>query len=69
MLEPLAVRATPCKVALQFFVWNKSPLLEIDQEHPPRLEPPLGLDVFGVDREHTHLAGHDHPIIVREIIT
>ena len=42
------------------------PLLGVDQEHAPRLEPPLDLDLLGRDLEDADLRRHDHEIVVRD---
>ncbi len=67
--QPLAVRRAIRKFVLQFLVRDQPPLLEIDQKHAARFEAPLLLDQSGVDTQHSDLAGHDHPIVVCQVIT
>ena len=59
-LEPLAVRLAPRDTALDVLVLDDPALVEIDQEHLPRRQAALALDVLGRDRHHAGLGGqHD----------
>ena len=56
------------KSLLQLVVGNQPALLEIDEEHAARLQAALGLDVLRLDPQHAHFAGHDHAVVVREVV-
>ncbi len=55
-------------VALQFLVGNQPPFFEVDQEHPARLQATLFFDDRWIDRQHADFAGHDHAVIVRDVV-
>ena len=66
--QPFAVRAARGKIGFDFLVGNHRAFLEINEEHPARLQSAFGLYVGGIDGDHAHFAGHNHAVIVREII-
>ena len=66
--EPFAVRAARGKVGLDFLIGNHRAFFEIDEEHPARLQASLGFHVGGIHGNYAHFAGHNHAVVVREII-
>ena len=68
MLQPLGIGPLRGDFLLQLLVGNQPALLEIDQEHPARLQAALLLDDLGIDRQHADFAGHDHAVVGREVI-
>ncbi len=53
---------------LQFLVGNEPALVEIDQQHLARLQPPLLDDVLFRNRQHAHLGRHDDAVVAGEQI-
>ena len=67
--HPLSVGARRGHHRLELVVGDDAPLLEVDEEHAPRLEPPLGRDVrVGEVVEHTNLAREHHAPVVGHIV-
>ena len=48
---------------LQLLVVDDPPLLQVDEEHLPRLQPPLGDDLLGRDVEDAGLGAHDDEVV------
>ena len=53
---------------LELFVRNEPALLEVDQQHLARLQPPLGDDVLLRDRQYAHLGCHDDAVVAGDEI-
>ena len=66
--EPLGVGALASDAALQFLVGDDAAAVEVDQEHPPRLQPPLAEHAFGLDGDDAGLGGHDHQVVVGDVV-
>ena len=66
--QPFAVRPAGRKVGLDFLIGHHCAFLKIDEKHPARLQAAFGFYVGGIDGDYTHLAGHDHAVVVGEII-
>ena len=63
-VEPPLPGARRGQPGLQLLVVDDAALLEVDEQHPPRLEPPLADDPGLRDVEHPDLGGHDDPMVV-----
>ena len=68
LLEPLAPRALVHQLLLDLPVVDDPPLLHVDQEDLARLEPPLLQHLLRLDRQHADLAGHDHQIVLGDVV-
>ena len=67
--DPIGVRPGRGKLLLESFIRNEFATFKVDEEHPPRLEPPLDPHILRFDRrENTDLARHDDAIVVGEVI-
>ena len=66
--EPLGIGAPRGDAALQFLVGDDAAAVEVDQEHPPRLQSPLAEHAFGLDRDDPGLGGHDHQVVVGDVV-
>ena len=64
LVEPPLPRTRRGELGLELLVADDAALLEIDEQHPPRLEPPLADDPGLRDVEHPDLGGHDEPMVV-----
>ena len=53
---------------LELLVGDEPALVEIDQQHLARLQPPLLDDVLFRDRQHAHLRGHDDAVVAGDEI-
>ncbi len=67
--QPLPVRSPSGKIVLDLFVRDQPPLFEIDQKDAARLEAALLLHVARLDLQHAHFAGHDHTVVVSQVIS
>ena len=56
------------QLRLEFFIGDEPALVEIDQQHLARLQPPLHENVLLGNRQYTHLGGHDDAIVARDEI-
>ncbi len=63
-VDPRAVRLGGRERALELVVVDDAALLGVDQQHLPRLQPPLPDDLALGNVEHADLGGHDHEIVV-----
>ena len=64
LVEPPLPGARCGKLGLQLPIADDAALLQVDEQHPPRLEPPLADDPVLGDVEHPDLGGHDDPMVV-----
>ena len=55
LVEPLLVGLGARKTVLEFRIIDDSALLEVDEQHLPRLEPPFLDDLLLGDVQHAHL--------------
>ena len=62
--QPLTVRLGVGERRLQLLVLDNPTLGEIDQQHPPWLEPAFADDIRFGDLQHAHLRRHDHAVVV-----
>ena len=51
------------QLRLDLFVGNEPALLEIDQQHLARLQPPLGDDLLLRNRQHADFRRHDDAVV------
>ncbi len=63
LLQPVPIGMALGERRLQLLVRDQAALVEIDQQHLARLQPPLGDDVLLRDRQHAHLGGHDDAVV------
>ena len=66
--EPFLVGMALRQRRLQFLVRNEPALVEIDQQHLARLQPPLLDDVLFRNRQHAHLGRHHDAVVAGEQI-
>ena len=66
--EPFLVGMALRQRRLQFLVGNEPALVEIDQQHLARLQPPLLDDVLFRNRQHAHFRRHDDAVVAGEQI-
>ena len=66
--EPLRVRPLRGDAALQLLVGDDAAEVEVDQEHPAGLEPPLAQHPFRLDRDDAGLRRHDDQVVVRDVV-
>ena len=64
LVEPPLPRARRGELGLELLVADDAALLEVDEQHPARLEPPLAHDPGLRDVEHADLGGHDEPMVI-----
>ena len=63
-VQPLVVRVLGGELALDLVVLDDAVLVDVDQEHPAGLEPPLADDARRVEVEHADLGGeHDEAVV------
>src|SRR5947199_94016 len=63
-VQPLVVRVLRGELALDLVVLDDPVLVDVDQEHPARLEPALADDRGRVEVEHADLGGEDDESVV-----
>ncbi len=63
-LQPLLVGIARGEIGLEVVVGDDLALLQVDQQHLARLQPPLARDVLLFDGEHAGLRRHDHPVVL-----
>ncbi len=63
-VEPFSIRMGRGERVFQLLVVDDLALLEVDQEHLSRLEPPFPDDPFRRDLERAHFRRHDHAAVV-----
>ena len=68
-VQPLTIRTGAGHLLLDLFVADNAPLFRIDQEHTARLQPAFFQDSLGRHVEHANLRGHDHQIVLGDIVT
>ena len=68
LLQPRRVRLGRGDALLQLVVGDDALLAGVDEEHAPRLQPPLLLHVLDRDVEHAHLGGHHHQAVVGDVV-
>ena len=64
LVEPPLPRTRRGQLRLQLLVADDAALLQVDEQHPARLEPPLADDPGLRDVEHPDLGGHDEAMVV-----
>ena len=64
LVEQPLPRAGRGETRLELLVADDAPLLEVDEQHASRLEPPLADDPLLGDVEHPDLGGHDDAMVV-----
>ncbi len=62
--QPLPVGLRLGELGLDLLVGDDGALLQVDQQHLARLQPPLGDDLFRRDGQRAHLGRHDHLVVV-----
>ncbi len=68
VLDPLLVGLAVREIAFELLVVDHSPLIEVDQEHAARLQPPLAHDLRFGHRQHAGLGAHDHHVVVGDAV-
>ncbi len=68
VVEPLGIGLGPRELGLQFLVLDDPPLLEIDEQHPAWLEPPLAHDVLFGERQHAAFRSEADEIVLRHAV-
>ena len=63
-MQPLVVRRLGRERLLDLVVLDDPLLVEVDQEHPARLQPALADDRRRVDVEHADLGGQHHQAVL-----
>ena len=63
-MQPVLVRLGGGERGLEFLVLDDPALIEIDQQHAARLEPPLADNIVFLDRQHAAFRGHDDDIVI-----
>src|SRR3954464_3770361 len=68
LLEPLAIGPPGSEFMLDFFIRHHTALLQVDEQHLPRLQPPLAGDLFGRKRQNAGFRRHDQqPVISYQV--
>ena len=67
-LEPLFIGVALGERGLELLVGNEAALIEIDEQHLARLQPPFLHDVFFRDGQDAHLRGHDDALVAGDEI-
>ena len=65
MVQPLLPRTRGGQLGLELGVVDDPPPPKVNEQHPPRLEPPLADDAGFGDGHRPDLGRHDQPVVVR----
>jgi len=68
LFQPDAVRRGGGHLLFDLVVADDPPLGGVDEEHAPRLQPPLVQDPLGRDVEHADLGGHHHEVVLGDVV-
>ncbi len=67
-LEPLTIGMLSRDGVFELVVVDDAPLLKIDEKHAPGLKTPLEFHFLGRDVENSDLTGHDHHVVVGDVV-
>ena len=68
LLEPGLVGPFRRDGRLELVIGDDPPLFKVDEKHAARLQAALPLHIAGIDLHHAHLAGHDHAVVVGDVV-
>ena len=69
LVEPLTIGTRRADFVFEFFVVNDPALRGVHEEHLARLHPALFDDLFGGNRQHAGLGGHDDETVFGDVVT
>ena len=68
VVEPLAIRVLGCDLVFDLLVADNAPLFRVDQQHAPRFEASLVLDVLRRDAEHARFRSEYDDIVLCHVV-